>query len=410
MPDTQVLYYEQALKTVYSDKAMFDYVVKPVATLNELERTPDFTVTQPGGATLITVPIMVGLAQGYNTTGEYGELPVAGRSTVVQATYYSKQHTATFKFSFRAKNAGADPDGGWKAIPAMEMDSVIQGLRQSINRQVFGDGTGKLATCGSMGSAGNTIPVDTTKWIYAHATNGMYVDIINTTNGTPLATKRQVVAKTASTITISGAAVQTTTNHAVVISGSYNEEMLGLDIIVSTKPLGGVDPTVAGYEEWTPAGYAAGLTNSNGVFDAGGAAPSLSLFQKPFNAIEDNGGKVDFMVGSTGVQTAAANYLTSFKRIPVQSNPVTLPGGFEGIDWNGVPLGRDKDCPAGTLYFVEKSGLKICEVIPPGWQDLGGSIIHWDGQRGYQAVWIWDMQLCAFARNRLAKMINIAEA
>jgi len=409
MADTQVLYYEQALKTVYSNEAMFEYVVKPVATLNELERTPNFTVTQPGGATLITVPIMVGLAQGYNTTGEYGKLPVAGRSTVVQANYYSKQHTATFKFSFRAKNAGADPDSGWKAIPALEMDSVIQGLRQSINRQLFGDGSGKLAQCAAATNT-NTIPVDTTKWIYAHATNGMYVDIVDTATGNYIATERQVIAKTKTSITISGAPVTVTNTCIVVISGSYNDEMLGLDIIVSTKPLGGVDPATPGYEEWSPAGYVAGLTDANGAFDAAGAPPSLPLFQQVFNAIEDNGGKVDFIVASSGVQTAAANYLTSFKRIPVQSNPVTLPGGFEGIDWNGVPLGRDKDCPPGTAYFMEKSGLKICEVIPPGWQDLGGSIIHWDGQRGYQAVWIWDMQLCAFARNRLAKMVNIAEA
>jgi hypothetical protein len=406
---SEVQYYENALKTVYSDEAMFEYVVKPVATLNELERTPNFTVTQPAGATLITVPVMTGLAQGYNTTDEYGQLPVAGRSTVNQATYYSKQHTATFKFSFRAKNAGSDPDSGWKSIPALEMDSVIQGLRQSINRQIFGDGTGKLAAC-SAASNTNTIPVDTTKWIYAHATNGMYVDIVDTSNGNIVASQRQVVSKTATSITISGAPIITTSTCIVVITGSYNSEMLGLDIIVGVKPLGGIDPSVAGNEEWSPAGYVAGLTDSAGAFDAAGATPSLPLFQKVFNAVEDNNGKIDFIVAATGVQTAAANYLTSFKRIPVQSNPITLPGGFEGIDWNGVPLGRDKDCPAGTAYFIEKSGLKICEVIPPGWQDLGGGIIHWDGQRGYQAVWIWDMQLCAFARNRLAKMINIAEA
>jgi hypothetical protein len=409
MATTEVMYYDQALKTVYSNEAMFEYVVKPVATLNELERTANFTVTQPAGATLITVPVMTGLAQGYNTTDEYGPLPTAGRSTIQQATYYSKQHTATFRFSFRAKNAGSDPDSGWKSIPAIEMDSVIQSLRQSINRQIFGDGTGKLATC-SAASSTNTIPVDTTRWIYAHATNGMYVDIIETSNGSTVASQRQVTAKTATSITISGTAITTTNTCIVVNSGSYNAEMLGLSAIVSTQALGGIDPSVAGFEEWSPAGFVAGATNSSGAFDAAGATPNLSLFQKVFTSVEDNSGKIDFIVASTGVQTAAANYLTSFKRIPVQSNPITLPGGFEGIDWNGVPLGRDKDCPSGTAYFIEKSGLKICEVIPPGWQDLGGGIIHWDGARGYQAVWIWDMQLCAFARNRLAKMINIGEA
>jgi hypothetical protein len=160
---------------------------------------------------------------------------------------------------------------------------------------------------------------------------------------------------------------------------------------------------VAGQDSWLPAGGA--------PYNGNAQSPSLELFQPPFNDIEDYDGKVDFIVASNGVQMAAANYLSSYKRIPVQSNPVTLPGGFEGIDWNGVPLGRDRDCPTGTAYFIEKSALKICEVIPPGWQalDKDGSIILWDGARGYNALWIWDMNMCCFARNRLAVMTNIAE-
>lgn len=395
---SEIQYYDAALKEVYSNEAMFNYVVKPTKTLAELERTSDFTITMPGGKTLITVPVMLGLNQGYNTTGEYGDLPTPNRSVVSQASYESVQHTATFKYSFRAKNAGKG-EGGWKAIPVLEQDSVVQALRQSINRQTFGDGTGKLATCVAGGPT-NTVTVDSSAKIYAHATNGQYVDLYDTNTSTYVATKRMVTGKTATTITIDGAAVTVTNTTIVVNAGSYNTEMNGLANIVSVSALGGINPATAGLEEW------AGI-----VIDGGAASPSLNLFQKPFSQIEDNGGTVNFIVASTGVQTAAANHLTSFKRIQVQSSTITLPGGFEGIDWNGVPLGRDKDCPTGTAYFIDKSGLKIGEVIPPGWQELtDGSIVHWDGARSYQAVWIWDMNLVAFARNRLAKMTNIAES
>ncbi len=394
----EVQYYDNALKTVYSNEAMFEYVVKPTKILAELERTSDFTITQPGGATLITIPIMLGLNQGFNTAGEYGALPTVNRSVTAQANYNSVQHTATMKISFRGKHAGTG-DGGWKSLPVLEMDSVIQALRQSVNRQVFGDSSGKLATC-TAGGPITTITVDSTKFIYAHATNGMYVDLYDTNTSSYVAQNRQVTAKTSSTITISGAAVTVTNTTIVVVAGSYNSEMNGLANIVGTASLGGVDPTVAGQEEWQ------GI-----LIDAASATPSLALFQKAFTQVEDNSGVVNFIVASTGVQTAAANYLTSFKRIAVQSNPVTLPGGFDGIDWNGVPLGRDKDCPTGTAYFIDKSGLKIGEVIPPGWQELSdGAIFHWDGARSLQALWIWDMNMVAFARNRLAKMTNIAEA
>lgn len=396
---TNVQYYEAALKTVYSPEAMFEYVKKPTKTLNELESTSDFAITQPGGRTLITIPIMLGLNQGFNTANEWDDLPAFNRSVIGEANYYSTQHTGVFNYSFRAAKAGQG-EGGWKSIPVMEMDSVIQGLRQSINRQTFGDGTGKLATC-SVGGPTNTITVDSTKFIYAHATNGQYVDLYDTNTSSYVAQGRMVTAKTATTITISGAAVTVTNTTIVVNQGSYGKEMNGLGNIIGSAPLGGLDPATAGQEEW------AGI-----LINANNSAPSLTLFQGPFQQIEDNGGKVDFIVASNGVQTAAANYLTSAKRIPVSSNPIKLPGGFDGIDWNGVPLGRDKDCPAGTAYFIDKAGLKIAEVIPGEWQPLDdkGSIVVYDQKRGYKAVWIWDMQLVAFARNRLAKMYNISES
>ncbi len=393
---TNVQYYESVLKEIY-DGYIRDNATKKTVLLGELERTKDFTVDVPNGR-YYYVPAVLGLPQGVNTTGEYGPLPESGRSVTAGATYFSVQHTGTVKFSFRAQNAGKGDRAGWMDIPSMEMDNVVSSLRQSMNRQMFGDGSGIIAQCSAMGVAGNNIPVDTTKWIYAHATNGMYVDIVDRNTGTKLAEKRMVTAKTATQITIAGAAIQTTANHVVTPYGSFNSEVSGLDLITGNGVLGGIDPSVPGQEAWS------GIS-----IDAQGKGPSLPLFQQPFDIIEDNNGEVKFIVCSTGVRTAAANYLTSWRRIPVDSGTVTLPGGFKGVDWNGVALVRDKDCAPGTAVFIDTDAIKIGELHPGTWQDLGQGIIHWDGGRGYQAVWIWDMNVLTFYRNRIVKMYNIAE-
>ncbi len=398
----EVQYWDWALKNVYSPEVMWNQIVKPCKTLAELERTADFTVTQPTGQTLITVPVPLGLPQGYGTGGENSPLPTVGKTTGQQASYNSVQHTGVIGFTFRAKNAGKDRAAGWKSVPSVDMENIIKMNRMNINREVFGDSTGTLATCTAAGPV-NTFTVSSTKYIYAHATNGMFIDLYDTNTSTYVAQNRQVTAKTSTTITIGGAAVTVTNTTIVVIANSYDQEMNGLANIVGTGTLGGIDPTVAGQESWLPA--------SGAAYPGGAASPSLELFEPVFQDIEDNMGNVDFMVASNKVQTAAANYLHSFRRIPV-TETVKLEGGFTGIDWNGIPLGRDRDCPSGTAYFITKDALKICEVIPAGWQELDadGSIIMWDAARGYKSVWIWDMNLVPFARNCLAVMTNIAES
>ncbi|MGQ9698971.1 MAG: phage major capsid protein [Armatimonadota bacterium] len=398
MPADPVLaYYTWALKEVV-DPFIRDSATKKTVFLDELERSSEFTVDTPYGRRFY-VPILLGLPQGHNTTDEYGPLPEAGRSTGEGAVWYPRQVTCRVGWSFRAQNIGGSKEAVWQAIPAMEMENAVKFTRMSLNRQCFGDGSGILARCSAMSTPGNIIPVDTTKWIYAHASNGMYVDIVDVASGTKLAEKRMATAKTAASITISGTAVQTTADHAVVMYGSYNSEITGVGKIIGTGALAGVDPTTPGYEEWQGV-----------IIDASNAGPSVPLFEQAFQAIDDANGEISWIVVGSGVYRAAAAHLTSYKRIPVESSTITLPGGQKGIDWNGRALVRDKDCPSGTAIFVDTDVLKFAQIDDGGWQDLGGDIIHWDGGRGYTAIWIWDVNMVCHARNRLAKIINIAEA
>lgn len=405
MADTQIQFYEQVLKERYAP-AIMKQVWRGTVLLQELEKTTDFVDIS---GKYYYVPLELGLNEGIGAGGEYDPLPEPTNEVYAGAKYMSVQQTATVQLSLRALYAGSGPEAVFQDLQSLKFESVTRNLRMDINRQLFGDGTGKLAACGDMDEAGNTIPVDSTKYLKIN----MHIDILNPANGALLAQGRKIVSvDTAnSTITIDGTAVQTTSAHIITRANAFNKEIDGLAKIVSkTGAVGGVDPATPGYEEWAAA-Y---------VDDTGGEV-SFSLFDRPIREIRLKGGRVDLIIASPGVVSAAAAYLEGFKRIPVSSDIITLPGGYETISWNGVALAEDYDCPSGTAYFLalalregdtgaDERALVFGQLQEPGWVDLGGGILKWAGDRTYKAVWIWDMNLITLHRNFTAKVSNIVEA
>jgi hypothetical protein len=387
------------LKEVY-EKRIWEVGTRKTVLLDTFERTDSFVVDTPAGR-VFYVPVLTNLPQGINTVRSMtAAVPTPTPLAGVAAQYAPCQVTGEIQYDFRQAEAGGNKEAGWERYTVFYMEKMIESIRRDLNRQLFSDGTGILASCSAMAAAGNNIPVNTTAWIEAHAQAGAYVDIINNTNGAVLAQNRQVTAKTATQITISGTAVQTTANHVVVRSGAWNGEIAGLGVTVAAdKALGGLDPAVAGNEKWKAT-----------VEDANGAGPSVPLFNKLFQAVEDAGGVVKLIVVGNDVYNGCAAHLTSYKRVPVESSTLTLPGGHKGIDWNGVALTRDRDCPSGTAFFLDTEVMKMSQLRDGHWQDLGGDIVQWDGGRGYKALWIWDVDLVTMARDRLAKIINLAGA
>lgn len=387
------------LKEVY-EKRIWEVGTRKTVLLDTFERTDSFVTDTPAGR-VFYVPVLTALPQGINTVRSMSApvptpTPLAG----VAALYAPCQVTAEIQYDFRQAEAGGGKEAGWEKYTVYYMEKVIESVRRDLNRQLYGDGTGILANCAAMGSASNTVPVDSTRWIEAHPQAGMRVDIVDKTSGSILAQDRMITAKTSTTITISGTAVQTTANHVVVRSGAWNGELNGLGITVTAdKALGTIDPAVSGNEKWAAF-----------VKDAANAGPSVQLFNELFQAVEDAGGTVRLINVGNSVYNACAAHLTSYKRIPVESSTVELPGGHKGIDWNGVPLTRDRDCPDGVAFFLDTEVMKLSQLRDGHWQDLGGGIVQWDGGRGYKALWIWDVDLVTMARDRLAKIINLAGA
>lgn len=399
-----VAYYEAILKERYAP-AIANQVWRKTVLLQELEKTTDY-VDMSGR--YYYVPLELGLNEGIGAGGEYDDLPTPTNEITEGAKYYSTQQTGVAQMSLRAINSGQGKEAVFEDLKSFKFESMTRNLRMDMNRQLYGDGTGKLATASSAAeNGGNTIvTVDSVKYLKKN----MYVDVLQA-GGTARTLAKQITAVDSAnvTFTIAGTGYTIVSTDFVVRKGTYNKEFDGLGkIVAATGAVGGVDPATAGYAEWAAA-----------YVDSVGGAVSFSLFDKPMREIRVKGaGKVDLIIATPGVVSAAAAYMESFKRIPISNSKINLPGGFEAVTWNGVPLVEDADCPEGTAYFMalelgeesDEKALAFGQLGDPGFVDLGEGILKWAGDRTYKALWIWDANLVTLHRNMTAKVSNITES
>lgn len=391
---TNITYYEEILKEDYAPAIAIEFK-KNKPLLEKLEANSEYW---DGGGRHFYVPLALLGNQGVSTIAEYGTMTAPTRTGIAAATYNTYNQVAIAQLSKRALDGAKTKDEAFQSLKEFEFDSLIEVLRQNVGRQMYGDGTGNLTVCGTT-TASTTVNVVTTNYIKKN----MHIDIITIADGSVLASDRTVVSVTNSTsFVISGAAVTTSSAHMIVRSGAYNQEWDGLAKIVSTTTaVGGVDPTVAGNEEW------------KAYVDTVGGNVSMPLVQKLYDNVEMNGGKVDLLIGSYGVFRAMGNYLEASKRIPVTSD-VKLAGGMTGITWNGSPLFKDPDCPTGYLYGIDYDALQIGEVTKPGWVPAvdgnGGILQHIPRTLYYESMYVWDGNVLTRRRNRLGVIKNITEA
>jgi hypothetical protein len=407
---SNIAYYEAILKEKYAP-VIARQVWRKTVLLQELEKTTDFVDVS---GRYYYVPLELGLNEGIGAGGEYDELPIPTNEITGGARYYSTQQTAVVQLSLRALQGGRGPEAVWRDLESFKFESVTRNLRMDINRQLFGDGSGVLTTVSGISEAsGNTtVTVDNAKYIR----KGMNVDFINHSTGAKIVTKEVVsVNYTNNTFVVSGTGLGLSNGNYVTRKGAYNKECDGLKkIVAASGAVGGVDPATPGYHEWA----AAYVRENAGTF-------GFDTFERPIREIRLRGGTVDLIIASPGVVSAAANYLESFKRIPVQTESIILPGGFEAVKWNvgnaqGVALAEDPDCPPGTAYFLalelragdrgdDERAIVFGQLADPGWVDLGEGILKWDGDRTYKAIWVWDMNLITLHRNLTAKVSGITE-
>jgi len=398
---SNIAYYSAILKENYAP-AIADQLYKGTPFLAQLEKSSEHVDI---GGRYFYVPLEIGFNEGIGSMGEWDTVPNAGNPNYTAATYFSWQQVGVIMVSQRAIKGSQQEALSYLPILEANLKSTVSNIKLNVNRQLFGNGQGALAYCTNMAAASTTIPVtaiDGSGSSTTHLRVNMVIDIVNASTGAVLASGLSIVqVNPNASIVVSGSGVQTTTSHIIVRTGSFNKEIDGTrKIIAATGVVGNVDPTQPGNEKWV-----ANVIAVNGNV-------SMPAIQQGFDAVELSGGKVDYAIGSPGVLRAMAAYLESQKRAFVEGSNIELNGGFKALNWNGLPVAKDRDCPVGTLYLLEKEAIELGEIGPPEWMEdeKGNALFPVATQTAWQSKWVWDIQLLTIHRNHLAALTGITEA
>lgn len=358
-----------------------------------------------------TIPLHYGRNEGIGARAEGGALPTAGNQAYKSCIVPMRYNYGRFQLTGQTIKASRNSEGAFiKAINA-EMKGLTTDMINNISRQIFGDGTGILATCASASDA-TTITVDST----AKLRVGQKVDILVKATG---ATTAGVVGDTVASITSDTVFVLTTgvatygsigSTYSVYAGSSRNLEMMGLSGIVSASDPGSGSLqglAVATYPWWVATVQGNSSTNR---------AISDAILQKAIDTLEQvSNGKATALYTSYGVRRAYQALLTATKQLV---NTMDLKGGMKTITFNDLPIIVDKNAPANKVFVVDEDKLKFYRLSDNGGEDYGLFWMDEDGNvmtkvTGYDA---YEGVICLYSnmgtnmRNAFVRIDDITEA
>lgn len=249
--------------------------------------------------------------------------------------------------------------GSYVRLLEAETVGAVNDLRKDMNRQAFGDGRGTLCQITADGT--NTVTVDNLQYLRV----GMIVDIINQSTDAVLASQRTItgINTTTRVVTYGGADVNATAGtHVLAVEGNWKLEINGLRNITRSDlsqnfVLHGIDSSTAGNEYWK----AKQADGGNTVFDE-------DQGQLLMDQIGAMGWDTEMVITTRGIRRRYANTMKAQKRFNDASS-LTMHGGFKYVDYNGVPLLFDDDCPKQHMFFIRPDDFL--------WINLNGNDFRW---------------------------------
>lgn len=290
-------------------------------------------------------------------TAEGGSIPLPGQQGYEDFSDTIKHFYKQIEITGFAMEVSERSIGSYLKLLEGETEGAINDARFSLNREGYGNQTGNLTEITADGS--NTVTVSSVQYLRV----GMYIDLVNKSTDAVLASNRKITAINQSTkvVTYDGAdATAVAGTHVVVITGNWKKEINGLvNIIDSTtySTLHAVNGATAGNEYWNGKTYAGG----SATFDE-------DQGQQVLDAVAAEGYETELIITTRGVRRRYVNTLKAQKRFN-DGNAGVLHGGFKTIDFNGVPLTIDDQCPKGYMFFLRPSDFL--------WMWLGGNDFRW---------------------------------
>ena len=350
-------------------------------------------------------------SQGVGARNESEQLPTAGANKDARASMFLKYQYGRIQGTGQVFKQVSSNTTGFIDWMGREVSSIVDTLKRELNRQIYGDGTGTLATVLSTATAATVVGVDDAHFIEI----GMYVDVLTAaTLGANPPTKGNTAPmlvvttdNVANTITLSGGTVTAAIGSAVVrtdsVSGvnNWKKEWEGLGLITnSASTYANVAP--ATWPRWVP-GY---LATSVGTLS------ELTLTRLA-QGIHQQGGKVTDLLTTYGVVNAYWNTLQG-KRQYTGDNVSNMKGGmtvpvFQSI-FGDIPITPDWAAPKGSVYALNKEEMYVHQLADWDWMDKTGTM--WQqvpNTDAYSATIFQYSNIGVFRRNTFGKLSGITE-
>lgn len=359
--------------------------------LSHIERTAEYI---QGDGLYAVIPLRLGNSEAIGARDEGELLPIAGNTRYNNIHVPIRANYGVIMATGHIIRACKTDSGAFIRAVDSEMVNMFEAFKKDINRQLFSDGTGIIATVGAAGATNGTnvtIPVSSTQYFRV----GMSLSIYNgTTDKTPTnpATITAIDDTVgAGTITVGILDASVVSTDKIYRRGSYHatgKEITGLKAIVSaTSTFLGLAP--ASVPEWKsgtvalPSPY---VTND-----------ILVALQSAYTKCEKMAEIPSFGITTFEIRDFYAQALTSMRRIV---NTIDLKYGYKGLQFNDIAIVADDQAPVDTFYFINSKDLVISHIGEPDWADENGNILEKvAGYDQYTAFMVYTANMSCSRRN-----------
>lgn len=316
------------------------------------------------------VPINIRPSEALGARADGAALPTPSNQTFVESSVSYAYNYGTIRITHPTIVSSRTNEGAWVKALSAEMNGMTRDLTNDLNRQDFGYGAGVL---------GRATTISGTTWTMnaGHKVRvGMSVNLYATSAaGTPRGAPDVAVVATVSgnTVTVDALPTGGVSNDYVYRNGSAGQECMGLlglvDSTTYVTSLQGISRST--YPEWQAQVLANGGTAR--------AITSALLDDAILTAQELGEGDPSIMITSRIQFRKIADLLVAGRQFGFD---LTLRGGFKAINWGGIPIVWDRDCPVtiattptDNLFVLDESVLARYMLAPMDWDDEDGNIL-----------------------------------
>ncbi len=346
--------------------------------------------------------------------GESLTLPTAGQQGYTEATIPMKLNFHQVGISDYALQAGKNSKEYLVDLLQSEYDGAKNDMQRQLTRQAYGTGSGVIGQINGIGSS-PSFDLDN-PMVGRYVTD--YLEAGGLGVGTPVMVDSDIVTATSEVYT---RVTAITGNDAVTLATGTG--VVDNDYIFLAHYNGGTSSVAnrgaeitglkALIDDGTNMATLQNIARSTNIWwksYVSSAATNRSLTEEMmFDALLEAKKKGDpkYIITSFDLFRAYGTFLAADRRY---SDTMTLNGGFTGVNFNGIALVADYDCPYTEMFFIDPKAISVEELSPMSFLNEDGAILSRSATTpAFNATLRYYANLATSAPNKSAVIRNVVK-